>query len=260
MKVLCVGDVVGDAGLAFLCETLPALKQETGADLVVVNGENSDKSGTGLSRAGAETLLQYADVITTGNHCYRRAGEELYMENEMVLHPANFPYTSPEAGCCLVDLGRFGSARVINLAGVAWMEPIDNPFARLDELLGYGQARYTIVDFHAESTAEKKAFAFFADGRVSAVFGTHTHVQTADEQILPKGTGFITDVGMTGPEISVLGVEPALAVKKQQTHQMVAFKVAEGSCILNAVLFSLDEKTGLCTAVQRICKRPYAPH
>ena len=255
MKILCVGDVVGQAGLNFLADRLPGLKRSTAADVVIVNGENSDKSGTGLSRTAAQEILQYADVVTTGNHCYRRADEELYTENPTVLHPANFPFTEDEAGCCLLDLGRLGMLRVINLMGVAFMEPIDSPFKRADELLGKTTARFTVVDFHAEATAEKKALGFYLDGRVSAVFGTHTHVQTADEQVLPKGTGYITDVGMTGPEISVLGVAPQLAVKKQREHVPVQFKVAASPCMLNAVLFVLDDTTGLCLSAQRIDAR-----
>lgn len=252
MKVLCIGDVVGDAGLDFLCRRLPSFKKQLGADFVIVNGENSDKSGVGLTRHGADTLLQYADVITTGNHCYRRTDESLYIENECVLHPANQPYTEDKAGCCLLDLGRLGTLRVINLAGVAFLEPIDNPFQRADQLLAASSARFTIVDFHAESTAEKKALGYYLDGRVSAVFGTHTHVPTADEQILPGGTGYITDVGMTGPYRSVLGVAPELAVKKQREHVPAHFKVAEGPCVMGGVLFTLNETTGLCTAVERV--------
>ena len=257
MKVLCVGDVVGRPGLDFFCEVIMGLKQKTGADAVIVNGENSDDFGVGLSRAGAEALLQYADVVTTGNHSHRCADESLYEENERILHPANLPFTQKASGCCLVDTGRNGLLKVINLAGVAWMEPLDNPFARADELLSYGEARYTIVDIHAESTAEKKALAFYLDGRVSAVFGTHTHVQTADEQVLPQGTGYITDAGMTGPVCSVIGVQPSLAVQKQRTHMPVRFKVAEGPCMLNAVLFVLDDTTGLCSEVKRIDFRGY---
>ncbi len=252
MKILCVGDVVGAAGLALCRALLPQLRREFAADLVIVNGENADASGVGLPRAAADDLLQYADAITSGNHCYRRASEELYTEYETVLHPANQPYTEDAAGCCLLDTGRLGMVRIINLVGVAFMEPVDSPFRRVDELLAKTTAKYTIVDFHAESTAEKKALAFHLDGRVSAVFGTHTHVQTADEQILPGGTGYITDAGMTGPALSVLGVAPALAVKKQNEHVPVRFAVADGPAMLNAVLFTLDDTTGLCTAVQRI--------
>lgn len=252
MKILCIGDVVGQEGMDFFAQTMPGLKQQLAPHLVIVNGENSDVSGTGLTSHGAEHLLQYADVVTTGNHCYRKAQESLYMEQERVLHPANWPYTQANTGRCLIDTGRFGVVQVINLAGVAWMEPLDNPFTKGDELLASAQARYTIVDFHAEATAEKKALAFYLDGRVSAVFGTHTHVQTADEQILPKGTGYITDAGMTGPMISVLGVEPELAVKKQREHIPMRFQPAGGPCMLNGVLFTLDDTTGLCLGVERI--------
>ena len=255
MNILCVGDVVGDAGLQYFCDYIPTLRRELAADLVIVNGENSDKSGVGLSAATAETLLQYADVVTTGNHSHRRAGEELYLENKTVLHPANLPCTEDEAGCCLLDMGRLGQVRVINLSGVAWMEPLDNPFHRADQLLRSTEAKYTVVDFHGESTAEKKALAYYLDGRVSAIFGTHTHVQTADEQILPAGTGYISDVGMTGPEQSVIGVQPELAVKKQRLHIPVQFKPADGPAMLNGVLFSLSDDTGLCLDVRRINQR-----
>ncbi|NLW78585.1 MAG: YmdB family metallophosphoesterase [Ruminococcaceae bacterium] len=252
MRILCVGDVVGTPGLELAISRLPALRRTEQADFIIVNGENSDKSGVGLPHAAAEQLLQVADVVTTGNHCHRRADESLYTENPTVLHPANYPYTEDAAGCCEIDTGRLGVLRVINLAGVAWMEPIDSPFTRADALLAKGAARFTVVDVHAESTAEKKALAFYLDGRVSAVFGTHTHVQTADEQILPGGTGYITDVGMTGPSVSVIGIQPQLAVKKQREHVPVQFKVADGPLMLNAVLFTLDDISGLCVDVRRI--------
>lgn len=255
MRVLCIGDVVGQAGLDFFCEAVPLLKRELAADFVIVNGENSDKSGVGLTRHGAEALLQHADVVTGGNHSCRKTDESLYLEEERVIHPANQPYTANEAGCVLVDTGRLGTVRVINLAGVAWMEPIDSPFKRADELLAGSDAKYTVVDFHGESTAEKKAFAFYLDGRVSAVFGTHTHVQTADEQVLPKGTGFITDAGMCGPAVSVIGIEPEHAVKKQREHVPVRFSVAGGPVRLDGVLFELCDETGLCLSAQRVCRR-----
>ena len=255
MRVLCVGDVVGEPGLAFFCDVMPALKRDLAADFVVVNGENSGEAGVGLNRESAALLLQHADVVTGGNHSYRKANESFYLENENVIHPANQPYTQNTAGCALVDTGRLGTVRVINLAGVAWMEPIDSPFQRVDALLADREAKYTIVDFHGESTAEKKALGFYLDGRVSAVFGTHTHVQTADEQVLPGGTGFITDVGMCGPFISVIGIEPAHAVKKQREHVPVRFAVAGGPVQLDGVLFELCDETGLCLAAQRVVRK-----
>ena len=252
MKILCVGDVVGDTGLAAFRAAMPELKAGTKADFTIVNGENASPDGVGLSRDAADVLLAHADVVTGGNHSFRRAGASLYSEGRPLLHPANFPYTDDESGMCIIDTGRLGTVRVISLMGVAFMEPVDSPFQRADALLAKGEARYTVVDFHAESTAEKKAMAFYLDGRVGAVFGTHTHVQTADEQVLPGGTGYISDVGMTGPEISVIGVEPQLAVKKQREHVPVKFAVAAGPAMLNAALFTLDDKTGLCETVERI--------
>lgn len=243
---------MGQEGLDFFMENISQLKQEYDVDFTIVNGENSDKSGVGITRSGAETLLSAADVVTTGNHSHRRCDETLFLENERVLHPANQPFTQLETGCFVGDMGRLGAVRVINIAGVAWMEPLDNPYARMDQLLADRSARFTIVDVHGESTAEKKALAYYLDGHVSAVFGTHTHVQTADEQILPKGTGYITDVGMTGPANSVIGVEPQLAVTKQREHIPVRFTVASGPCMLNGAVFTLCEESGLCTGVERV--------
>ncbi len=253
MNVLCIGDVVGEAGVDFFASRLPSLKRELFADFVIVNGENSDKSGIGLNKHTAETLLQYADVVTGGNHSLRRASLGLYAENECLLLPANQPCTSDDMGCCVLNTGRLGDICVINLAGCAWMEPLCNPFLRAEELLAKHSARFIIVDFHAESTAEKKALAYHLDGRVSAVFGTHTHVQTADEQLLPSGTGYISDIGMCGPSNSVIGVEPHLAVKRQREHLPVRFEVAQGPCEMRGALFILDDDTGLCLDVQRVC-------
>ena len=152
----------------------------------------------------------------------------------------------------VVDRGRY-QVTVINLQGTVYMESLRCPFETLDALLEEaGHPRFCVVDFHAEATAEKKALAFYADGRISALYGTHTHVATADEQILPQGTGFITDVGMTGPTVSCLGVEPALSIEKMRSKLPVRFAVAEGPCALDAVLFTLDDATGHTVAVQRV--------
>ena len=253
MKILCIGDVVGTPGVDCLRRRLPALRRQLGADAVIVNAENADKSGTGLTPRLAGELLQggLADVITTGNHCFRRADATLYEENDRVLCPANFPGLPRSCGCCTLDLGR-RQLDVYNLQGTAFLEPLQNPFLLLDELIAAADTRFRILDFHAEATAEKKALAFYADGRLSAVFGTHTHVQTADEQILPGGTGYITDLGMTGPTLSVLGVVPEKAVQRQKLHTPVHFEVAEGPVELQGALFTLDDATGRCVAVERV--------
>ncbi len=253
MKVLCVGDVVGSVGCAHLRQALPRAKREHGVDVCIVNGENS-ADGNGVLPQSAKALFDAgADVITGGNHTFRR--REIYEElerNEFLLRPANLPHGTPGRGMTVIDRGRYQVA-VINLLGTAYMEPLACPFDTLDALLAEaGNPRFCIVDFHAEATAEKKALGFYADGRISALFGTHTHVATADEQILPQGTGFITDVGMTGPALSCLGVKPELSIAKMRTKLPVRFAVADGPCAMDAVLFTLDDQTGRTVAVERI--------
>lgn len=253
MRVLCVGDVVGSAGCAHLEQVLPRIKRELAVDVCVVNGENA-ADGNGITPVAAQRVLAAgADVITGGNHTFRR--REFYdclEENETLLRPANLPQGAPGRGMTVVDRGRY-QVTVINLQGTVYMESLRCPFETLDALLEEaGHPRFCVVDFHAEATAEKKALAFYADGRISALYGTHTHVATADEQILPQGTGFITDVGMTGPTVSCLGVEPALSIEKMRSKLPVRFAVAEGPCALDAVLFTLDDATGHTVAVQRV--------
>lgn len=248
MRVLCIGDVVGAAGLNYLCDNLPAAKRQHKIDLCVVNGENADKSGTGLTRHSAQQILSAgADAVTTGNHCFRRTDTELYTESYNILCPANHPAVPCEAGVARLDFGRY-SAEVYNLSGVAFMDSLNNPFDTLDGLLKSSAAKIKIVDFHAESTAEKKAFAYYFAGRVSAVFGTHTHVATRDICILPGKTGYITDVGMTGPVNSVIGVNPAEAIEKQRRHTPVKFDVADGECKMQGAIFEISTETGECTA------------
>ncbi len=251
MNVLCIGDVVGQNGLEYLCSTLPTLKRKHQVDVCIVNGENSDSCGRGITRNGAETMFAHgADVITTGNHCFQRTKPETFEQQEFLLCPANYPFMPAQAGRCELDLGR-ARMQVINLSGVAFLEPLDNPFVCFDRLYD-PTCRFTVVDFHAESTAEKKAFGYYIDQRASAMFGTHTHVPTADACILPQGCGYITDVGMCGPVDSVIGVEPAQAIEKQRCHTPVRFTVAQGECRLNGVLFTLDDKTGRCVQVRQI--------
>lgn len=252
MRILCVGDVVGEPGVRFLSRRLPGVKKQLAADVCIVNGENADPSGRGITSAIADELFSHgADVVTGGNHCFDRAKDELFEETEFLLCPANFPGLSQKAGWCELDLGRF-QLQVLNLSGVAFLEPVDNPFQTVERILAQSKAKFRVLDFHAESTAEKQAMGYWLDGRVSAVFGTHTHVPTADDRVLPKGTGYLTDVGMTGPAESVIGVQPELAIARQRTHRPGRFKVAQGPCRMDMVVFELSDSTGLCTKVERL--------
>lgn len=254
MNILAIGDVVGSVGCQFLRQRLPAIKKQYGIELVIANGENS-ADGNGILPTSARYLYDSGvDVITTGNHSFRRRESyELYDSDETLLRPANFPSSStPGRGLCIYDMGRRQVA-VINLMGTAYMESMDCPFKTVERLLATPDLPpIVLVDFHAEATGEKGALGYYLDGRVSAVFGTHTHIQTADARILPAGTGFLTDLGMTGPIQSVLGVQPELVIRRSMTKMPVRFDLASGDCHMDGAVFSIDEKTGLTTAVERI--------
>lgn len=256
MNILAIGDIVGLNGCDFLRQRLPGLKKLKGIDVVIANGENS-ANGNGITPSGAEDIFASGvDVITTGNHAFRRKEMyDYYDENEFIIRPANFPNgTTPGRGMTIIDRGRIRIA-VINLMGLSFMEPLECPFKTADRLIEKAKQEYAdiiLVDFHAEATGEKRALGYYLDGRVSCFFGTHTHVQTADEQILPNGTGYITDVGMTGPYNSVLGVKPEIIIAKLKDKLPQRFDWAEGDSKLNCVLFTVDEKTKKTTAVERI--------
>lgn len=252
MNIMAIGDVVGSIGCRFLREQLPRLKQLKKIDLVIANGENS-ADGNGITPVSAQFLLDSGvDVITTGNHCFRRKESyELYDSSENLIRPANFPPSAPGRGFCVVDMGRI-QVGVINLMGVVYMESMESPFDAADRLLAAGMPKITLVDFHAEATGEKRSLAYYLDGRVSAVFGTHTHVQTADEGVLPNGTGYISDLGMTGPMNSVLGVKPELVIQKMRTKMPVRFDLADGFCRMECAVFEIDEKTGKTVSAERL--------
>ena len=207
VRILAIGDVVGENGLDFLTHHLRPLKKMKGVDFTVVNGENT--AGVGIFPAQAEQLFDAgADVITLGNHTFdKQQIIPMLEDNRYLLRPANYTSRAPGRGTAFYDCGRY-SIRVISLQGrVSLNYNCDNPFAVADRILKEEEkATFTLVDVHAEATSEKLALGYYLDGRVSAVWGTHTHVQTADEQILPKGTGYITDAGMTGPMVSVIGM------------------------------------------------------
>lgn len=254
INVLFIGDIVGSNGCDFAEKTVGRLRAQKKLDLVIANGENS-ADGNGITKASMEHIFRFADVITTGNHCFRRKEfTEYYDIRENLLRPANYPDGVVGKGVVTVDMGRYSFA-VINLMGTAFMEALNNPYECIDRLLGDIDTKNILVDFHAEATSEKKAMGFYLSGKVSAVMGTHTHVQTADEAILDGHTAYITDAGMCGAELSVLGVKKELAIEKQRTKCPVRFAESEEAPFFNGVLMQIDEKCGKACGIERLIIR-----
>ena len=251
-KVLAVGDVVGDPGLDRLSRSLRYLKRKTGADFVVVNGENA--SGVGMTpRQGEEILDAGADCITMGNHTFNRREIVTYLDDcSQIVRPANYAPQVPGRGWQIFDT-KAGPVALIDLIGRCNMDyGPDNPFLMIDKILKEITAKIILVELHAEATSEKLAMGYLLDGRVSAVWGTHTHVPTADAQILPKGTGYVTDLGMTGPKHSVLGIKPELSIAKFRGDLTERYRWADGATKLEAVLFTIDSTTGKCIKAERV--------
>ena len=254
-KLLFIGDVVGTAGCEFLTARLGGLKKQYGIDVTVVNGENSSQHN-GITAESADMIINAgADVITTGNHAFRHKDSMHIYERDFIIRPANYP----EGGCvgkgiCTLDMGAW-SVTVINLMGTAFMEALDNPFTKIDRILEDVESRNIIVDFHAEATSEKKAMGHYLTDRVTAVLGTHTHVQTADEMILGGGTAYITDAGMTGPEISCLGADIEPVLNTYRFHMPARFSPSANPCFLCGVVVEFDEKSGKSHKIQRIIIR-----
>ena len=254
INVLFIGDIVGSNGCDFAEKTVGKLRAQKKLDLVIANGENS-ADGNGITKASMEHIFRFADVITTGNHCFRRKEfTEYYDIKENLLRPANYPDGVVGKGVVTVDMGRCSFA-VINLMGTAFMEALNNPYECIDRLLGDIGTKNILVDFHAEATSEKKAMGFYLSGKVSAVIGTHTHVQTADEAILDGHTAYITDAGMCGAELSVLGVKKELAIEKQRTKCPVRFTESDEAPFFNGVLMQIDEKCGKACGIERLIIR-----
>ena len=251
LHVLAVGDVVGEGGQDILSRRLPGLKEETGAHFTVVNGENA--SGVGITPRQARGIFEAgADVITLGNHTWNRIQIGDYLDKEPnILRPANYAGRVPGRGFGVYQCRGMRIA-VLNLMGRVELNPnLDSPFKEANRLLRSGEYDLALVDFHAEATSEKGAMGWYLDGRVQAVWGTHTHVPTADCQILPKGTGFVTDLGMTGPSRSVLGIKPEHSINLFLGGLPRRYEEAEGPCRLNACLFVLDTQSKKCVEVRR---------
>ena len=252
LKVLAVGDVVGEPGLERIRKSLRKLKRDLGADFVIVNGENA--SNVGMTPRQGDTIFDAgADVITMGNHTFSRREIIPYIEeNRYVLRPANLPPQQPGRGWEVYET-RCGDVAVIDLIGRVGMDYLpDNPFLLMDKILKKIDTKIILVEIHAEATSEKLAMGHMLDGKVSAVWGTHTHVPTADAQILPRGTGYVTDLGMTGPAVSVLGIQPRLSIDKFRGEMFQRYQAADGPTKLNAVLFTIDANTGKCTKAERV--------
>ena len=255
MNILFVGDVTGNAGMQKATESIGLLRRQYKADFVVVNGENAAERNGITEKQFRDLRFAGADVVTMGNHTWANA--EIYNfidKEEAIVRPYNYPAGTAGKGYTIIDMGRVQVA-VINLMGNVYISSLPSPFTVIDALLDEIKAqgvRIILVDLHAEATSEKIAFANYVDGKVSAVIGTHTHVQTADETILPKGTAYISDAGMTGAVHSVLGVKTELSIQQFVTQIPVRFAHAEGEAKLNAVLVEVDDKTGKAAAISRI--------
>lgn len=253
MNILFIGDVVGRPGRNYLCNNLDRLVYEHNIDFTIINGENS-AGGVGITKKTYDELIRMgADMITLGNHSWAKKEIFDFIEvSDKLVRPANYPGGTPGMGFRIADkAGK--SIAVVNLCGRVFMDCLECPFKTIDEILVEikGKADIIIVDFHGEATSEKLAMGWYLDGKVHAVLGTHTHVQTSDERVLPGGTAYITDTGMTGPRDSILGVEKEIVIRKFITGMPARFEVASGEVLLGAVVIQLDNNNKV-TDIKRI--------
>lgn len=255
MKALFIGDIVGKTGRRAVKEHIPSLKNLYKLDIVIANGENA-AGGFGINQKTAHELFQAGvDIITTGNHVWDKKEAVSYIAKERrILRPLNYPPSTPGFGSIILNIRNDLKVAVICLSGRVFMNYFDCPFrtakSEIEEI--QKETNLIFIDFHGEATSEKKAFGYFIDGNATAVIGTHTHVQTADERILPNGTAYITDVGMTGPEDSVIGVDKSQIIQKFLDLMPKKFDVPDGKAIMNALIIEANERTGKAKAIQRL--------
>ena len=254
MKILAVGDIVGESGVRKLKEELPRIKKEKNIDFVITNGENS-AGGMGLTERNFKDIMEAGtNVVTMGNHTWGKKDIFKFIDDPNLLRPANYPKGVVGKGLGIYECkGR--KIAVMNFLGRVDLNILtENPFVLAKEMVEelQGKVDMIFIDFHAEATAEKIAMGRFLDGKITALFGTHTHVQTADEQILPNGTAYITDLGMTGPKESVIGMNIQASLKRFETTLPEKYKLAEGACILNGVIFEIDDENNKATSIERI--------
>ena len=254
MRILAVGDIVGESGVRKLKELLPKIKRDENIDFVITNGENS-AGGMGITEKNFKDILEAGtNVITMGNHTWGKKDIFKFIDDEKLLRPANYPKGVVGKGVGIYEC-KGKKIAVMNFIGRVDINILsENPFIMAKEMVEEikNKVDIIIIDFHAEATAEKIAIARHLDGMITALFGTHTHVQTADEQILPKGTAYITDIGMTGPKNSVIGMDIEVSIKRFRTTLPEKYKLAEGECILNGVIFDIDNTTNKATDIKRI--------
>ena len=252
MKVLAIGDLVGEKSIEKLKKDLANIQEAEKIDFTIVNAENVS-GGMGITTGSFNQLKKMnIDVITMGNHTWGKKDIFSFIDDNKLIRPANYSKGIPGHGYTIIEKEGKKIA-VCNLIGRTDMGVLsDNPFTCMDNILNKIEADVIIVDFHAEATAEKLAMSYYLDGKVNIIYGTHTHVQTADEKILPKGTGYITDIGMTGPINSVIGMDIDASLKRFVTSLPERYKLAEGECMLNGVVFEIDELTNKTKKVYRI--------
>lgn len=254
MRILAVGDIVGEAGVRKLKELLPQIKKEKNIDFVITNGENS-AGGMGLTEKNFRDILEAGtNVVTMGNHTWGKKDIFNFIDHPQLLRPANYPKGVVGKGLGIYEC-KGKKIAVMNFMGRVDINILtENPFIMAKEMVEELQNKVDIIiiDFHAEATAEKIAMARYLDGKITIQFGTHTHVQTADEQILPKGTAYITDLGMTGPKNSVIGMDIQASIKRFETTLPEKYRLAEGECILNAVIFDVDDSSNKVTEIERL--------
>lgn len=255
IRILFIGDIVGHEGLNLCTDFIPLLKRDIKIDFCIVNGENSD-AGKGITKKQAQKLLSSGvDVITGGNHIWQKNSIDVIEDNSLrTLRPANYPFEKPGRGFLIHSNGSSPKIGVVNLQGRSFLPPIDCPFKKSLEIIEEIKKETSIIfiDFHAEASAEKQALGWYLDGKVSALVGTHTHVQTADERILHKGTAYITDVGMTGPADSVIGMDIYTAIQRFKTQLPKYFKLSTRNMRLNGVVVSVNESTGKAHKITRL--------
>jgi metallophosphoesterase (TIGR00282 family) len=253
-KILALGDVVGPDAVKYIGEKLWNFRRQKGANMVICNAENAC-AGNGLDPQSADKLLAGGcDILTGGNHIFRKKEIRRYLDdNRNLIRPANYPAGTPGNGYIIVNINGV-RILVINVLGTIYLDPLNCPFDTVERILGRENGRYDIavIDIHAEATSEKLALGYYFDGKIAAIFGTHTHVATADAQILPYGSGYVTDLGMSGPPDGVLGIRSDIIIEKLRTKLPVKFEFAQGTTEVNGVMFSIDLMTGKCLSVERI--------